>query len=43
MIQFEKLNFKKEQVFFTGCTHYAHENICSATTKWSSGYRNFKK
>lgn len=25
---------KGQQLFFTSDTHYAHSNICSATTKW---------
>ena len=41
MIKFEELDFPVEKIFFTGCTHYGHANICSATTKWKSGYRDF--
>lgn len=26
---------KGQQLFFTSDTHYAHSNICSATTKWT--------
>ena len=30
-----KLTLEKgQQLFFTSDTHYAHSNICSATTKW---------
>jgi calcineurin-like phosphoesterase family protein len=28
---------KGQQLFFTSDTHYAHSNICSATTNWSAG------
>jgi calcineurin-like phosphoesterase family protein len=27
---------KGQQLFFTSDTHYAHSNICSATTKWDN-------
>lgn len=36
---------KGQQLFFTSDTHYAHSNICSATTKWegaSNLTREFK-
>lgn len=41
MIEFKKLPFSKEQVFFSSDTHFNHSNMCSATTRWDSGYRTF--
>lgn len=38
MIQFEKLNFKIENVYLTSDTHYNHKNICKGTTSWKTGH-----
>jgi calcineurin-like phosphoesterase family protein len=34
--------FNKEEIFITSDLHDGHINICSGTTKWDSGFRNFK-
>jgi calcineurin-like phosphoesterase family protein len=41
MIEFEQLNFKIPDVYLTSDTHYAHKNICKATSSWDKGYRDF--
>ena len=46
MIPFKLLPFDIDQVFLTSDTHYAHKNICKATSTWgtpnNAGCRDFK-
>lgn len=40
-VEFRKLPFKKNQVFFTSDTHAYHKSIARGTSQWKSGYRDF--
>jgi calcineurin-like phosphoesterase family protein len=33
----------KQKIFFCSDSHYAHKNICSGTSTWTSGTRQFDK
>lgn len=35
------IKFDKNEVFFAGCLHFGHLNICRSTSSWSRGHRDF--